>query len=324
MVTKYSIMSNLNKKIYIAGHRGLVGSAFKRVCEKKSYNNIVTRTHKELDLTDFEATRSFFEKEKPEWVFLAAAKVGGIYGNSTYPTEFLLENIKIQNNVLECAKDFGVSKLLFLGSSCIYPKECPQPIKESYLLSDKLEPTNEAYAIAKIAGIKLCHAMNQQYNTNFLSVMPSNLYGPNDNYHPENGHVLPMLLRRFHEAKMSNKNSVTIWGTGKPMREFLYSDDLADACLFLLENKSAEDIGELINIGTGVDCTILELAESIKEVVGYEGDLKFDTSKPDGTFRKVVDVQKINSLGWEAKVSLREGLKLTYKDFLENPDLRLK
>ena len=316
-------MSNLNKKIYIAGHRGLVGSAFLKACEKQGHKNIVTKSHSELDLTDSSQTKDFFEKNKPDWVFLAAAKVGGIHGNSTYPTEFLLDNLKIQNNVLECALEYKVDKLLFLGSSCIYPKDCPQPIKEDYLLSNKLEPTNEAYAIAKIAGIKLCHAMNQQYGTDFLSVMPSNLYGPNDNYHPENGHALPMLLRRIHEAKEAGADIVTVWGTGKPMREFLYSEDLANACLFLLEKCSAKDIGELINIGTGLDCTIEELAETIKEVVGFNGSLNFDTSKPDGTMRKVVDTTKINNLGWKSEVSLREGLKKTYKDFRDNPSLRM-
>lgn len=316
-------MLNPEKKIYIAGHRGLVGSAFKKACEDKGFKNIVVRNHKELDLTNPLHTEQFFKDERPEWVFLAAAKVGGIHGNSTFPTEFLLENLKIQNNVLECAKKYGVEKLLFLGSSCIYPKDCPQPIKEDYLLSSKLEPTNEAYAIAKIAGIKLCHAMNSQYGTNFISVMPSNLYGPNDNYHPENGHALPMLLRRFHEAKEANAESVSVWGTGKPMREFLYSEDLAEACLYLLENISSKDIGELINIGTGIDCTISELAEVIKEVVEFKGRITFDSSKPDGTLRKVVDTTKINELGWKAKTSLKEGLKKTYQDFLSNKNLRL-
>jgi GDP-L-fucose synthase len=255
---------------------------------------------------------------------LAAAKVGGIHGNSIYPTEFLLENLKIQNNVLECARDFHVEKLLFLGSSCIYPKNCPQPIKEDYLLSGKLEPTNEAYAIAKIAGIKLCHAMNKQYGTNFMCVMPSNLYGPNDNYHPENGHAIPMLLRRFHEAKLTGKKSVNVWGTGKPMREFLYSEDLSEACLFLLENFSSNNTGELINIGTGADCTIKELAQTLREVIGFEGVLQFDSSKPDGTLRKVVDTTKINALGWVAKTTLKEGLRKTYKDFLTNASLRIE
>lgn len=318
-------MNNKNHdlKIYIAGHRGLVGSAFEQVCRQQGYKNIVVRAHKELDLTDSKATREFFEKEKPNWVFLAAAKVGGIHGNSTYPTEFLLDNLKIQNNVLESAKDSSVEKLLFLGSSCIYPKDCPQPIKEDYLLSGKLEQTNEAYALAKIAGIKLCHAMNQQYATNFISVMPSNLYGPNDNYHPENGHALPMLLRRFHEAKESGASSVAVWGSGKPLREFLFSRDLAEACLFLLERVNAKDVGELVNIGTGQDCTIEELAQTIKEVVGFKGEITFDPSKPDGTYRKVVDTTKINALGWKASVPLKEGIALTYKDFLENPNLRM-
>ena len=248
--------------------------------------------------------------------------MGGIHGNNTYPADFLLENLKIQNNVLEAAKDFNTEKLLFLGSSCIYPKECPQPIKEEYLLSSKLEPTNEAYAIAKISGLKLVSSMNKQFGTNFISVMPSNLYGPNDNYHPEDGHALPMLLRRFHEAKANLEPSVKVWGTGKPRREFLYSQDLAKACLYIMKNFNAEDIGEVINIGTGQDVTISELAEIISEVVGYEGTIEYDLSKPDGTFRKLLDIDRLSKLGWKAQTSLKEGLVETYRDFVSNPNIR--
>ncbi len=277
----------------------------------------------ELDLTDGAAVREFMLAERPDFVYLAAAKVGGIYANNTYPADFLLENLKIQNNMIEACRNFEVEKLLFLGSSCIYPKLCLQPMKEEYLLESSLEPTNEAYAIAKIAGIKLCSAMNRQYGTNFMSVMPTNLYGPNDNYHPENAHVLPMLLRRFHETKLEGKDEVVVWGTGKPMREFLYSDDLAEACLFLMENYDAKEIGECINIGTGKECTILELAEIVKETVGFEGKIILDTSKPDGTPRKLLDVSRIKKLGWEAKCSLRQGMAMAYKDFAENETTRL-
>jgi len=308
---------NQDKIIFVAGHKGLAGSAICRKLEKDGYHNISTRDRKELDLTDSYAVKAFFASEKPHWVFLAAARVGGIYANNTYPVEFLLENMKIQNNVIESAHENQVEKLLFLGSSCIYPKSAPQPLKEEYLLTSELEKTNEAYAVAKISGIKLCAAMNRQYHTNFLSVMPTNLFGPNDNYHPENAHVLPALIRRFHEAKYAGKNEVVVWGTGKPMREFLHSDDLAEACLFLMENHNAADIGEFINIGTGKDCTIYELAQTIKEVVGFEGKLTFDTSKPDGTFRKVMDVSRMEGFGWTAKVRLRQGLETAYIDFVE-------
>ncbi|MDX3959085.1 GDP-L-fucose synthase [Aliarcobacter skirrowii] len=309
-------------KIYIAGHKGLVGSALFRELSKNNQYEIITKDRKDLDLLDKQAVFSFFEKEKPDWVFLAAAKVGGIYANNTYPVEFLLENLTVQNNLIEASFKNSVKKLLFLGSSCIYPKLAPQPIKEEYLLTSSLEPTNEAYSIAKIGGIKLCDAYNREYNTNYISVMPTNLYGLNDNYHPENAHALPMLLRRFHEAKIANLLEVVVWGTGKPMREFLFADDLAEACVFLMENKSAKEIGELVNIGTGEDCTILELAETIKEVVGYKGELIFDTTKPDGTPRKLLDVSKVNSLGWKAKTSLKDGLVKTYEDFLTNESLR--
>ena len=309
-------------KIYIAGHKGLVGSALFRELSKNNQYEIITKDRKDLDLLDKQAVLSFFENEKPDWVFLAAAKVGGIYANNTYPVEFLLENLTVQNNLIEASFKNSVKKLLFLGSSCIYPKLAPQPIKEEYLLTSALESTNEAYSIAKIAGIKLCGAYNREYNTDYISVMPTNLYGLNDNYHPENAHALPMLLRRFHEAKIANLEEVIVWGTGKPMREFLFANDLAEACVYLMENKSAEEIGELVNIGTGQDCTILELAETIKEVVGYQGKLIFDTTKPDGTPRKLLDVSKINALGWKAKTSLKDGLVKTYEDFLVNESLR--
>ncbi len=304
-----------NIKIYIAGHRGLVGSAIKREFEKKGYSNLIYRTHSELDLTDSAAVAEFFEKEKPDWVVLAAAKVGGIYGNNTYPVEFMLENLKIQNNIIENAYKNNVKKLLFLGSSCIYPKETPQPMKEEHLLSGYLEKTNEGYALAKIIGIKLCNAYNREYGTNYMSVMPCNLYGLNDNYHPQNAHVIPMLIRRFHEAKEQGLKEVTVWGTGTPRREFLYSGDLAEAIVFLMENKDAKDIGEFINIGSGYDMTIAEIANLVKETVGFEGKLVYDTSKPDGTMLKLMDVSRINALGWSAKTSLKDGLKIAYEDF---------
>ena len=306
-----------DKKIFIAGHRGLVGSAIKRELERKGYSNFVLRTHKELDLTDSVAVKEFFEAEKPQWVFLAAAKVGGIYGNNTYPVEFMLENLKIQNNIIENAYKNNVEKLLFLGSSCIYPKVTPQPMKEIHLLSNYLEPTNEGYALAKICGIKLCNAYNRQYGTNYISVMPCNLYGINDNYHPENAHVIPMLIRRFHEAKLKGLKEVAIWGTGMPRREFLCSDDLANAVVYLMENKNKDDIKDgFINIGYGSDITIMELAELIKETVGFEGEIKLDKTKPDGTMLKLMDVSRMKEFGWEAKINLREGLKISYNDFL--------
>ena len=313
----------MDKNIYIAGHKGLVGSAISRQLTAKGFSKIINRSHQELDLLDREKVFDFFGQENPQWVFLAAAKVGGILGNSRYPVDFLLDNLKIQNNIIEACYQYGVKKLLFLGSSCIFPKLAPQPMKEEYLLSSSLEPTNEAYAIAKIAGIKLCSAYNRQYGTNYISVMPANLYGPNDNYRSPNAHALPMLLRRFHEAKMKQEKEVLVWGTGKPRREFLFSDDLAEACLFLMENYEPKDIGEFVNIGTGKDCTILDLAQEIKNVVGFQGEIVFDPSKPDGTPRKLLDVSRMNALGWNAKTSLKEGLKRTYKDFLTNPDIRL-
>lgn len=310
-------------KIFVAGHRGLVGSAIKRELEVQGFTNILVKTHQELDLTDSAAVAEFFEKEKPQYVILAAAKVGGILGNNTYPVEFFTENMKIQLNVIENSFKNNVKKLLFLGSSCIYPKNASQPMKEEYLLSSKLEKTNEMYALAKISGLKLCSAYNREYGTDYISVMPCNLYGLNDNYDLKNAHVLPMLVRRFHEAKVNNQSEVVVWGTGMPKREFMYAGDLAKAVVFLLENKSASEIGEFINIGTGEEITILELAELIKEVVGFKGRIVFDTSKPDGTMRKLMDVSRINNLGWHAQTSLKDGIKLVYEDFLNNRNIRL-
>lgn len=310
------------KRVFIAGHKGLVGSAICKELKDQGFDTLITKERSQLDLMNREQVRTFFKSEKPEWVFLCAAKVGGIHGNQTYPADFLFDNLKIQNNVLEAAKDFDVEKLLFLGSSCIYPKKCPQPIKEEYLLSSELEATNEAYALAKIIGLKLCNAFNKQYGTNFISVMPANLYGPNDNYHPEYGHALPMLIRRFHEAKLNKDKEVTVWGTGKPRREFLFSEDLAKACLFVMRNFSAKEIDPLINIGTGKDVTIGELAQMISKVVGFDGEIIYDTSKPDGTYQKLLDVSRIKNLGWEAMTDLEIGLEKTYQDFLYNPNLR--
>jgi GDP-L-fucose synthase len=302
-----------SSKIYVAGHRGMVGSAIYRKLVKEGFENIVTRTSKELDLRDQAAVSVFFETEKPEYVFLAAAKVGGIVANNTYRADFLYENLQIQNNVIHSSYVVGVKKLMFLGSSCIYPKFAPQPLKEDSLLTGTLEPTNEPYAIAKIAGIKMCESYRAQYNCNFISVMPTNLYGINDNYHPQNSHVLPALIRRFHEAKLNNTPSVEIWGTGSPLREFLFSDDLADACFFLMQNYN-ESV--FINIGTGHDLSIKDLALLIKKIVGFEGEIKFDTSKPDGTPRKLMDVSKLHSLGWKHTIELAEGIELAYADFL--------
>lgn len=312
-----------NDKIYIAGHRGLVGSAIKREFEEQGFSGILVKTHSELDLTDSAAVAEFFEKEKPQYVILAAAKVGGILGNNTYPVEFFTENMKIQLNVIENSFKNNVKKLLFLGSSCIYPKNASQPMKEEYLLSSKLEKTNEMYALAKISGLKLCAAYNREYGTDYISVMPCNLYGLNDNYDLKNAHVLPMLVRRFHEAKVNNQSEVVVWGTGMPKREFIYAGDLAKAVVFLLKNKSASEIGEFINIGTGEEITIFELAELIKEVIGFKGKIVFDTSKPDGTMRKLMDVSRINNLGWHAQTSLKDGIKLVYEDFLNNRNIRL-
>ena len=266
-------------------------------------------------MTNSDAVAKFFEEEKPDWVVLAAAKVGGIHGNNTYPVEFMLENLKIQNNIIENSYKNNVKKLLFLGSSCIYPRETPQPMKEEHLLSNYLEKTNEGYALAKIIGIKLCNAYNREYGTNYMSVMPCNLYGLNDNYHPENAHVIPMLIRRFHEAKEQGLKEVTVWGTGTPRREFLYSGDLAEAVVYLMENKDAKDIGEFINIGSGFDMTIAEIANLVKETVGFEGKLVYDTTKPDGTMLKLMDVSRMKALGWSAKTQLKDGLKIAYEDF---------
>ncbi len=300
--------NELRTKIYIAGHRGLVGSAIVRNLQAQGFTNIVVRTKNELNLTDQNAVKDFFEKEKPEYVFLAAAKVGGIYANNTYPAEFIYENLQIQNNVIHNAYVYGVKKLCFLGSSCIYPKLAPQPMKEEYLLDGKLESTNEWYAIAKIAGIKMCQAYNKQYGTNFVSVMPTNLYGPNDNFDLQNSHVLPALVRKFIESKKNGEKSVTVWGTGTPRREFLYVDDMADASVFLMQHYNN---AEIINIGVGEDISIKELALLIKHVVGFLGTIEFDTTKPDGAPRKLLDVNKIHSLGWKAKVGLKEGIEKT-------------
>ena len=306
---------NLDAKIYVAGHRGLVGSAIVRNLEAKGYKNIIYRTHKELDLTNQEAVRRFFEEEKPEYVFLAAAKVGGIHANNTYPADFIYDNLMIQNNVIKAAHDFNVKKLLFLGSTCIYPKMAPQPIKEEYLLTGSLEETNEAYAVAKIAGLEMCKFFKRQYGDNFISCMPTNLYGPNDNFDLKNSHALPALIRKFHEAKVNNSDVVEVWGTGTPLREFLYVDDMADACVFLMENYDGE---QHVNIGTGEEVSIRELAETIKEVVGFVGELVFNTDMPDGTPRKLTTVDKLHRLGWKHKISLNEGIKLAYNWFLEN------
>lgn len=302
-----------NSKIFVAGHRGMVGSAIYRKLQKEGYQNIITKTSSELDLRDQKAVADFFNAEKPDYVFLAAAKVGGIVANNTYRADFLYENLAIQNNVIHQSYLNGVKKLMFLGSSCIYPKMAPQPLKEDYLLTGLLEPTNEPYAIAKIAGIKMCDAYRDQYGCNFVSVMPTNLYGLNDNYHPENSHVLPALIRKFDEAKNNGSKEVVIWGTGSPMREFLFADDLADACYYLMENYNEPN---LINIGTGEDLTIKDLALAVKKTVGFEGELVFDTSKPDGTPRKLMDVSKLHKLGWKHQIELEEGLKLAYQDYL--------
>lgn len=301
-----------NSKIYIAGHRGMVGSAILRKLQEEGYSNFILKTSGELDLRDQVAVAKFFEAEKPEYVFLAAAKVGGIIANNTYKAQFIYENMMIQNNVIHQSYLNGVKKLMFLGSSCIYPKLAPQPLKEDYLLTGLLEPTNEPYAIAKIAGIKMCDAYRDQYGCNFISVMPTNLFGPNDNYDLQNSHVLPALIRKFHEAKKEGKKEVTIWGTGSPKREFLHADDLADACYYLMQNY---DEPGLVNIGTGEDISIKDLAIMIKNIVGYQGELVFDTSKPDGTPRKLMDVSKLASKGWKYKISLEEGIKSVYKEY---------
>ncbi len=305
-----------SSKIYIAGHRGLVGSALQRRLLGEGYTNLLTRTSKELDLRRQADVEAFFEKERPEYVFLAAAKVGGILANSTYKAEFIYDNIMISSNVIHAAYKNGAKKLLNLGSSCIYPKYAPQPMKEEYLLTGALEPTNEPYAISKIAAIKLCRYYNEQYGTNFISVMPTNLYGPNDNFDLETSHVIPALIRKFHEAKQAKRREVVLWGTGEPYREFLYVDDLADACVFLMEKYDYNHIGEFVNIGAGTDLTINEISALIRRIVGFEGTIAHDTSKPDGTPRKLLDVSRMRSLGWVANTSLEEGIRKTYEAFL--------
>ena len=308
---------SLDDKIYVAGHRGLVGSAIVRSLEAKGYKNIVGRTHKELDLTNQAAVVNFFEEERPDVVVLAAAKVGGINANNTYPAEFAYENLQIQCNVIKCCHDFKVKKLLFLGSTCIYPKMAQQPIVEDALLTGALEPTNEAYAIAKIAGLEMCKFFKRQYGDNFISCMPTNLYGPNDNYDLNGSHVMPAMIRKFHDAKKSGAKSVELWGTGTPLREFLYVDDMADACVFLLEEYDGE---QHVNIGTGKEISIKELAETVQKVVGYEGELIWNTDMPDGTPRKLTNVDKLHGLGFYHKVDLQEGIELAYKWFCENVD----
>ena len=305
----------LNSKIYVAGHRGLVGSAIVRNLEAKGYTNIVYRTHKELDLTNQADVQAFFKEEQPEYVILAAAKVGGIHANNTYPADFIYDNLMIQNNVIKAAHDYKVKKLLFLGSTCIYPKMAPQPIREEYLLTGALEETNEAYAVAKIAGLEMCKFFKRQYGDNFISCMPTNLYGPNDNFDLQSSHVLPALIRKFHEAKVNGRDTVEVWGTGTPLREFIYVDDMADACVFLMENYDGE---QHVNIGTGEEVSIRELAETVKDVVGFEGELVFNTDMPDGTPRKLTTVDKLHGLGWKHKTSLNEGIKLAYEWFIEN------
>lgn len=304
-----------NSRIYVAGHRGLVGSAIVRNLKANGFTNIITRTHAELDLTNQADVRKFFEEERPEYVFLAAAKVGGIHANNTYPADFIYDNLMIQNNVIKAAHDFKVTKLLFLGSTCIYPKMASQPIKEEYLLTGALEETNEAYAVAKIAGLEMCKFFKRQYGDNFISCMPTNLYGPNDNFDLKSSHVLPALIRKFHEAKVNGAETVEIWGTGTPLREFIYVDDMAAACVFLMENYDGE---QHVNIGTGEEVSIRQLAETVREVVGFEGELVFNTDMPDGTPRKLTTVDKLHELGFMHKVSLNEGIRMAYGWFLEN------
>ena len=310
---------NPASRIYIAGHRGLVGSAILRNLQARGCANFVLRTHAELELERQADVQAFFESERPEYVFLAAAKVGGIYANNTYPADFIYDNLLIECNVIHAAYRYGVKKLLFLGSSCIYPKHAPQPMKEEYLLTGELEPTNEPYAVAKIAGIKLCQSYNRQYNTDFISVMPTNLYGLNDNYHPVNSHVLPALIRRFHEAKVEGRPTVEAWGTGSPRREFMYADDMADACVYLMQNFSGNDF---VNIGTGEDITIRALTEMVALTVGYKGEIVWDATKPDGTQQKLLDVSRLHALGWKHKHSLHEGLLRAYEDFLQKSTAR--
>jgi GDP-L-fucose synthase len=308
-----------NAKIYIAGHKGLVGSALVKKLEKDGYSNIITKNHSQLDLIDQKAVEQFFNEEKPDYVFLAAAKVGGILANDTYPAEFIYDNLMIQNNVIHNSYKSGVKRLLFLGSSCIYPKHCPQPMKEEHLLTGPLEPTNSPYAVAKIAGIEMCWSYNRQYGTTFIPVMPTNLYGPNDNFDLETSHVMPALIRKFHEAKINNEKSVTIWGTGTPRREFLHVDDMADACVFLMNSNNEtllKDKKPLFNIGTGKDISISELAELIKDITEFDGDIVYDKTKPDGTPRKLLDVSRLNSFSWGYKINLREGIENVYSCFI--------
>ena len=314
---------NLNDKIYIAGHRGLVGSAIVRQLESRGFTNLIMRTHKELDLTNQAQVQNFFQQEKPDYVILAAAKVGGIHANNTYPADFIYQNMMIEANVINSAYENKVKRLLFLGSTCIYPKEVEQPMREDALLTDVLEPTNEPYALAKIAGIKLCESYNRQHGTDFRSVMPTNLYGVNDNFHPENSHVIPALMRRFHEAKINNDEEVVLWGTGNAMREFLYVDDMAAASLFVLEldeqiyQANTKSMLSHINVGTGVDITIREMAETMKEVIGFKGKLTFDTTKPDGAPRKLINVTRLENMGWKYSVDLRKGIEKTYDWYLK-------
>lgn len=303
------------KKIYVAGHRGLVGSAFMRGLEKDGFKNIITRTHQQMDLTRQDKVEDFFSKERPDYVILAAAKVGGIHANSTYPADFIMQNLQIQCNVIDSAFRHNVKKLLFLGSSCIYPRDCPQPIKEEYLLCDYLEETNEAYALAKIAGLKMCSYYNRQYGTDYISVMPCNLYGPEDNFSLENSHVLPAMIRKFHEARISGVPSVTVWGSGTALREFLHADDLVRACLFLLDNYRGN---EFFNMGSGKEISIKELAELIKKITGYQGEIVYDRTRPDGTPRKLTDISLIKAFGWEPQISLEEGIKDVYEWFIRN------
>jgi len=308
-------MMEKSAKIYVAGHRGLVGSALLRQLQAQGYSNILTRTRAEMDLMDLPAVQKFFQTEKPEYVFLSAAKVGGIHANNTFGADFIYENLTIQNNVIKSAHDAQVKKLLFLGSSCIYPRDCPQPIKEEYFLDGKPEPTNIPYAAAKIAGILSCQAFHKQYGDNFISVMPTNLYGPNDNFDLATSHVFPALIRKFHEAKIAQAPTVTVWGSGSPKREFLHVDDLATACVHLMNSY---DDPEIVNIGTGVDISIQEFAELVKEITGYQGQIVWDTTKPDGTPRKLLDVSKVNGLGWQAEIDLRQGVTMTYQWYLES------
>lgn len=319
----------LNAKIYVAGHRGLVGGAIVRNLQAKGFTNIIARTHAELDLTNQQAVAEFFANEKPDYVFLAAAKVGGIHANNTYPAEFIYENLAIQNNVIHAAYQNNVKRLMFLGSSCIYPKMAPQPMKEEYLLTGPLEETNRPYALAKISGIEMCWSYNRQYGTQYLAVMPTNLYGPGDNYHPQNSHVIPALIRKFHEAKVNNAKEVVVWGTGTPKREFIYNEDMADACVFLMNLPDAQyqpllaadrndGLPPVVNIGVGEDVTIKGLAETVRQVVGYKGDIVFDTTKPDGTPRKLLNVDRLRGIGWQARKNMTDGLALAYADFLSS------